>query len=299
MAKRKKLKNIQINNQELTPTTIGYLDYKQKGPFLLIFIFAVLFAALYYMPELTEYFSGTKVPNDGNPYGNVVDNNGEVFALKDELKITVKNIEFSKIIIENEKISIYAENTKNSSASLKDYYIELYDQDENVLERVDLSNESLSNLGKRTYSYDIKYQNEIAKISISIIAIEQYPIIKLRTENDIQVLNCTYDKKNYVYEFVEEKLKKATFKVNLVKADFSNEMQYQTEYQKYRDMATNNLYKGIGAFFTDLEGGFSLSREIDLVQANPEDIDDELYYSLDASANEVAFQNSLKKFKCY
>ena len=67
MAKRKKLKNIQISNQELTPTTIGYLDSKQKGPFLLLFIFAVLFATLYYMPELTEYFSGKKVPMDNTP----------------------------------------------------------------------------------------------------------------------------------------------------------------------------------------------------------------------------------------
>ena len=96
MAKRKKLKNIQISNQELTPTTIGYLDSKQKGPFLLLFIFAVLFATLYYMPELTEYFSGKKVPMDNTPSNATYDDEGKIFIFNDETLITVNNIEFSK-----------------------------------------------------------------------------------------------------------------------------------------------------------------------------------------------------------
>ena len=67
MAKRnKKLKNVQISNEELVPTTIGYLETRQKGPFLLIFIFAVLFATLYFMPQITVKKKDIKIVQDGS-----------------------------------------------------------------------------------------------------------------------------------------------------------------------------------------------------------------------------------------
>ena len=46
MAKRKKLKNVQINEQELTPTVIGYLNDKGASPLFLIVIFGILFARM-------------------------------------------------------------------------------------------------------------------------------------------------------------------------------------------------------------------------------------------------------------
>ena len=55
MAKRKKLKNVVIAPDELKPTTIGYLAEKKSNPLFLLFIFAVLFLFLYYIPDINKY----------------------------------------------------------------------------------------------------------------------------------------------------------------------------------------------------------------------------------------------------
>ncbi|MBQ4583658.1 MAG: hypothetical protein IJA94_02055 [Bacilli bacterium] len=299
MAKKKMLKNIQISNQELTPTTIGYLDSKQKGPFLLIIIFAILFATLYYLPTLTEYFRGTKIPNDGNPSGEVYDDEGKIFIINSETVITIKNIEFSKINISNNKLSVLANNTKESVTPLKYYYIELYDKEEKILERIDLSNESLNKYGKRTFTYDIVNQEEIYKISISIISNDELPKLELRAENGIQKLTCSKNRIAYNYEFNENKLKKVTLEVNSLNSDYENESSYLNDYKKYQNMAESGSYTGVSQYFSNVENGFNFTKTIDLAMVDSQNIDDEMFYVLDETASKVAFQNSLKKYKCY
>ena len=68
MAKRKKLKNVVIAPDELTPTTIGYLAEKKSNPLFLLFIFAVLFLFLYYIPDINKYIEKKR----GNDYTNNV-----------------------------------------------------------------------------------------------------------------------------------------------------------------------------------------------------------------------------------
>lgn len=299
MAKRKKLKNIQISNQELTPTTIGYLDSKQKGPFLLLIIFAILFATLYYMPELTEYLSGKKVPMDNNPSGTVYDDEGKIFIFNNETLITVNSIEFSKINVDNNKLSILANNTKDKVTYLDDYYIELYDKNDTLLERISLSDESLNKYGKRTYTYDIANQEDANKISISVISNNELPETELRLDGSMQVLTCTNTEITYVYNFTENSLKNATFEINQNITDFADESAYQSALQSYRYLASGTIKEGISNELVTDESSFSFTKKVDLSMASANDIDDEMFYTLDESASKVAFQNSLKKYKCY
>lgn len=299
MAKRKKLKNIQISNQELTPTTIGYLDSKQKGPFLLLFIFAVLFATLYYMPELTEYFSGKKVPMDNTPSNATYDDEGKIFIFNDETLITVNNIEFSKIKINNDKLSIFIANTKDNVADLKDYYLELYDKDDNLLERISLSSETLNKYGKRTFNFSIANPLETNKISVSIITNSTIPEIELKTVGDMQQLTCTNNIDTYIYYFNSNNLKKVIMESNRNMDEFSDELAYQNVLQEYRNLASDNPKEGISNKVEINKSGFKFTKEIDLSIVNINDIDDEMFYKLDEIAKNVAFNASLKKYKCY
>lgn len=299
MAKRKKLKNVQISNQELMPTTIGYLDSKQKGPFLLLFIFAVLFATLYYMPELTEYFSGKKVPIDNTPSNATYDDEGKIFIFNDETLITVNNIEFSKIKINNDKLSIFIANTKDNVADLKDYYLELYDKDDNLLERISLSSETLNKYGKRTFNFSIANPLETNKISVSIITNSTIPEIELKTVDDMQQLTCTNNIDTYIYYFNSNNLKKVIMESNRNMDDFSDELAYQNVLQEYRNLASDNPKEGISNKVEINKSGFKFTKEIDLSIVNINDIDDEMFYKLDEIAKNVAFNASLKKYKCY
>lgn len=299
MAKRKKLKNIQISNQELMPTTIGYLDSKQKGPFLLLFIFAVLFATLYYMPELTEYFSGKKVPMDNTPSNATYDDEGKIFIFNDETLITVNNIEFSKIKINNDKLSIFIANTKDNVADLKDYYLELYDKDDNLLERISLSSETLNKYGKRTFNFSIANPLETNKISVSIITNSTIPEIELKTVGDMQQLTCTNNIDTYIYYFNSNNLKKVIMESNRNMDEFSDELAYQNVLQEYRNLASDNPKEGISNKVEINKSGFKFTKEIDLSIVNINDIDDEMFYKLDEIAKNVAFNASLKKYKCY
>lgn len=299
MAKRKKLKNIQISNQELMPTTIGYLDSKQKGPFLLLFIFAVLFATLYYMPELTEYFSGKKVPMDNTPSNATYDDEGKIFIFNDETLITVNNIEFSKIKINNDKLSIFIANTKDNVADLNDYYLELYDKDDNLLERISLSSETLNKYGKRTFNFSIANPLETNKISVSIITNSTIPEIELKTVGDMQQLTCTNNIDTYIYYFNSNNLKKVIMESNRNMDEFSDELAYQNVLQEYRNLASDNPKEGISNKVEINKSGFKFTKEIDLSIVNINDIDDEMFYKLDEIAKNVAFNASLKKYKCY
>lgn len=299
MAKRKKLKNIQISNQELTPTTIGYLDSKQKGPLLLVLIFAILFATLYYMPDLTELLSGKKVPMENNPTTTVYDDEGNVFMFNSTTLITVNNIEFSKINIDNNQISIHANNTKDAVVYLTGYYIELYDKDDKILERIDLSNESLNKYGKRTFTYGLANPKETNKISISVISNNELPEIELRTEDGVQELTCVNANVTYDYEFNENKLKKVIQKIKAEKTDYEDEVLYVNDYQKYQSLAEVFPYAGLTQLFSNTENGYSFTKTIDLTIADGRNVDDEMFYKLDETASKVAFQNSLKKYKCY
>lgn len=300
MAKKKILKNIQISNQELTPTTIGYIETKQKGPFLLVIIFAILIATIYFLPHITEIFNGTRIPNDGVPSGNVSDDQGEIFIFNAETLIAIKDVEFSKISLNNNnKLSIYASNTKDDFKRLENYYIELYDKEENVLERIDLSNESLNKYGKRTFTFDVENQEEANKISISIISDDELPEIELRTEDGMQELTCIKNNVIYNYNFNEKKLKKVSLKVNALKTDYEDEQLYLNDYQKYQNMADLFPYAGLNQVFSNMNNGFEFTKTIDLTVVNSQNVDDEMFYTLDETASKVAFQNSLKKYKCY
>ena len=298
MAKRPKLKNIQISNQELTPTTIGYLENKQKGPFLLVVIFVILFATLYYLPNLTEYFTGADIPNDGNPAGNIVTDEGTIFMINHDTKITINHIEFSKINLEGNKISIFANNTKDAIVALENYYIELYNKNDKLMERVDLSNETLNKFGKRTLSYNIDNQEEIVKIAI-IIMNNKYPEVNLNEENGSQFLSCSNDSYTYKYEFKEKKLKKVIKTVNLSKNDFNDENSYNSQFQKYLAQADKFPIHGIVSSFSNTLTDFTFTQSVDLIVVFAENVDDPFYYALDESADKIAFQNSLKKYKCY
>ena len=110
MAKRnKKLKNVQISNEELVPTTIGYLETRQKGPFLLIFIFAVLFATLYFMPQITNYmnmfFNPELYEEMKNQKKFADDSTGIVEALTPDLVLYIYGTKFSNFAIKNNQLT--------------------------------------------------------------------------------------------------------------------------------------------------------------------------------------------------
>ena len=177
--------------------------------------------------------------------------------------------------------------------------LELYDKDDNLLERISLSSETLNKYGKRTFNFSIANPLETNKISVSIITNSTIPEIELKTVGDMQQLTCTNNIDTYIYYFNSNNLKKVIMESNRNMDEFSDELAYQNVLQEYRNLASDNPKEGISNKVEINKSGFKFTKEIDLSIVNINDIDDEMFYKLDEIAKNVAFNASLKKYKCY
>ena len=135
MAKRKKLKNVVISNQELTPTTIGYLNEKDGGILFVIVAFGIFFAFLYFVPDINQYIEKLKgndvnqnipyIPDDPVVEEERQDDSGKEFDFNLDSKIVIGDLTFSKFSANVDTISLSVVNTSKEivNCSEEEYYI--------------------------------------------------------------------------------------------------------------------------------------------------------------------------------
>ena len=283
--KKKKLKNVQISNEELVPTTIGYLSSKQKGPFLLIFIFAILFATLYYMPQITNYVN--KIFNPGlyaemqeqNNY--VEDSTGVMEELYSDLVLNISGVKFSNFQVSNDEIS-YKVDDSQSKDEFTNYYLETYDKTESLLERIPISSTSISTLA-------INYSN-IKYISISKYEDGKYPSVNLKESK----LTCTKDEESYEYEFQTGGLSKINYVFKMTRTD-DNTTNFDEQLEKFELEASNNT-NGVSVSFSQTENSFEFTKEEDLLVTSTSSLDNG--YDYQTKAEQIAFEMSTKGYKC-
>ena len=283
--KKKKLKNVQISNEELVPTTIGYLSSKQKGPFLLIFIFAILFAILYYMPQITNYFNMIFNPTAYNesqiPANYVEDSTGVVEELSSDLVLNISGIKFSNFAISNNELT-YSVDDSQSQGEFTDYYLETYDRNQKLIERLLISSTSVNTL--------VLSESNVKFISINHYAEGSYPNVNLKDSK----LSCVRDEETYEYVFQTGGLTTInyTFKMTLTEDNTETYDEKLTKYETEAGSETN----GISILFSQYDNGFDFNKSEDLLVTNTSTLENG--YDYQTKADKIAFEMSTKGYKC-
>ena len=281
MAKRKKLKNIKINDQELTPTVIGYLNEKKASSLFLIVVFGILLAFLYYLPDINKYVEQKR----GNDYSNNVpyipNNNEEKYEQNDTGKefdfssktiIVMNEISFSEFNIENDTLSFIAKNNSNKILDIGQYgyYIYLKDSDGNVSDAIKIDDIVVLEEGEKDLVFSVE------SISASKIFID---VFKEEYINEVTLvdntLNCTLEDETYIYNFENDILKNETYIYEKFDASDSLIYKYQKRKEKYE------VYEGIEIDIDDTNGlYYEVNVDInvaDTTKLNDENIFDNTY----------------------
>ena len=283
--KKKKLKNVQISNEELVPTTIGYLSSRQKGPFLLIFIFAVLFGTLYFMPQITEYYNMIFNPaayNEGKGQKYVVeDQTGTIEAISTDLKLTISGVKFSKFAVKDGSLTYEVDST-GAQGEFTNYYLETYDKNQKLLERVVIPSTSTSSLS-------LEYTN-VRFISINQYKDGAYPTFNLKGSK----LTCAKDDETYEYVFQTGGLSSIKYIVRMTRTE-DNAALYDERLSSFtRESAYEN--DGIEIALTQSENDFQFEKEENLLVTTTSTLDNGFKYQ--TKVDQIAFDLSTKGYKC-
>ena len=283
--KRKKLKSVQISTEELVPTTIGYLNSRQKGSFLLIFIFAILFATLYYMPQITNYINKIFNPqvyiDSQDPVNIVEDSTGVIEEFTSDLVLNVSGYKFSNFVINDNEIE-YSIDTSLSNGELNNYYFETYDRSKKLLERVLISSTSVTKLS-------INFNN-VKFISINHYDIGKYPSIILKDSK----LTCINGEETYEYIFQTGGLTNVNYNYQMNRTD-DNSVLYDEMLSKFEAEAGSYL-EGISSSLSQTDVSFSYTKEEDLLVLTTSST--EYGYAYQTKSDKIAFEMSTEGYKC-
>ncbi len=313
---RKKKDNVPVtlSNQELIPSIIGVIDDKEKSSWPLIFLFLFLIGFIVGLPTITNYITGEDniidsiSENKNNDPGNVNLPTDELqfYDFNDHLVVELDGLSFQNFVVTNDKLSLMIMN--NSAA--KDYlvahnlYLELYDSNRTLLQRIRLPHENLSKNTNQTYEFELNDVSDIKQIVIDEKKESDYPAVALNKNSDDEYsLVCTKGEERLVYTFDAEQ--KLLLIEDVVNFSSTNPL-YNQLLVDYRQISSKyNVIEGVTSNLVEVGSGFTVTISLDLKKVDLSNrtvkntLDNELYYSKDTLGKVVSFELSAMNYQCH
>ena len=312
--KKKKYKNIKLEQSELTPTAIVIFESKKKSAIGTIVILGIFILAVIFLPNISEYVNNylNKVPGSTTKpsYPNKKPNvekptigDDTLVAFTDNIKVINDDITISNFIIDQTNLTISYDITNNLSNSENieelNYYLEIFSTEQTLIERVKLADDFTLNSGafttvKRTITTESA--KTIGFISIIKKTINDYPLVQLNTAEDgSSSLVCSNTHEKVTYKFSAEKLKEVTSEASYLSTD-SN---YQEQYEANKLKANNyNSKLGIASTFFEHENGYNITTIVNLNEIDRIYIFNADSFKLDTAPKVVKFEMEAQGFKC-
>ena len=322
MKKRKKnIEPIVINSEPLSTTTIGTLDIKENGPFVVIIGIALFLACIIGLPYITDWIQNMDFstlpttpappPTTETPSDEDEENLGEdkYYALQNDLVVLLNGFQFSKFQVDNTaktiSFEILNQNGNSNLFTEKNFYLELYTSDTRLLDRIRLTAESLS--GQKSFTYDIT--DALANATISQIAIvtkedTDYPPVDLSMNADNEpILTCQKDNELITYTFKMENEVYHLIQIEEQANYLSTDANYDTYLQEYTTFSNSYLgIRGVSATLTPTTTGFAFKNTIQLEQVSVADykrlFTKDIYYNRDTEARVIAFELNASGYTC-
>lgn len=314
MARRRKYKNVKLEQTELTSTPIGAFENRKKSSIGAFFIIGVFVLVVFYLPEISEYINNyletkevpiikpsTPTPKPTVP-DPIVDNENLVAFTSD---ITVKNDEITvsnfKVDPENLTISYDITNNTNKSMDIAElnYYLEIFNNEQTLVKRVKLTKSVNLNSGAFTnITTDI---NAEAATTINFIAIvkkstNDYPLLELTEDGEKKSsLICTYNNEKITYNFQSGLLKEVVSDIKYLNTDTD----YQTKYESnVIEVSKYNNTTGVTSSIFNENDGYSIKTIVNLSSASRMYIFNANTFKLDTEAKVVKFEIEAEGFTC-
>ncbi len=212
MAKKKK-EPVVIDQTELKPTTIGTMETKESGPWIVIIIIILLLVGIFFLDDIREFINNgglsnipivqPQTPSPNEPEEEPKEEEPiemEYYELLDTTVVKLENFELSKVAINDHLLTFQIENKGGVSNYFvnHDYYIELYDAKKTLLERFKIDNLNIS--VSHDFTYEVKEDN-VSYFSLHLMTESDYPAVVLKKENGIPYLQCSNENETITYYF--------------------------------------------------------------------------------------------------
>ncbi len=315
MAKQN-IKNFKLEQEELKPMTIGVFESRKKSSVGIFIILSIFILLVLFLPQLSTQFNKyfgkePDLPNPGGAVDPIVppdpDSDDEddfystFYDFGTDLKIDRDDISIGSFEISNENIlSFNIINNADSDITLTNlnYYLELYNEDHTLLERIKLVGGTIDVNSSRDYDRELNFSDtsQIAAVVFAKLEAKDYTPININNDADGKgSLVCSRPHEKVTYNFVNNKLKDITSEISYTQAD----VDYAEVYQRYSNQSTiYNGRPGIASTFLQYNDTFSVSTTVDLSEANRTTIYNADSFSLDTEAKVVNFEMEAQGFDC-
>lgn len=322
MAKKKKQEEVVIVRKELTPTVIGTLEKKESGPIIAIIWVVIFILGIVGLPFLTDWID-TKfhTPNIPPIKGNTPNNPGtpeepnnpeepqeiKYYDIEENLIIDFDGFQLTKIVVDPVSKTFSSRLihlTGDTNLFLtKRYFIELYSEENTLLERFLIPVEELKDFKILNFSTASNYQI-VKKIAIVKKDERDYPAVslKLNTNNE-GVLECSHNDEIFTYFFQEYNNR---FLLNRVVENltyYSSSNDYDSVLMKYTTLSASfRSVNGVEVELTPLQNGFYYEATIDYNQVSTSDASKYLtrpiYYKKNTEAKVISFELGASGYQC-
>ena len=321
MGKKIKKSDIKLSDEELVPSTIGFMEEEKTGPWGLIILFAVFIGVAFFLPQITDYTNkllGKTDPTDPTPVQTTDSGSGSgeekptekdsMHDFSEGLEFTYNDLKFfgfSKGEFDGRyKIGFSVENpsTKDVDFDTEKYFLEIYN-DNTMLGRhiIDLGNLEKSNRAQWNIEISGNEHENINKISIVKKETSDYPKFDLTTASgENYILTCNHDNQYYsdnvVYTFNSKYTLTRIRDTYQIKREMPNYDSYVTlsgttasEYNNMNGVASNVL---------ETEAGLTMTTDVEVSKTKIEDLNSHIFYSTKAEANVIKFEMESRGYNC-
>lgn len=305
MARKKK---VVIVDQELTPTVL-YTKKEKKGSIIwLIFIFAIFIAVVIKLPDISTYVENyfnpevtppvsPNTPDDDNEGEDDVSEEVTEYQLVEGLQIEKDNFNLSNFVVADNQISFTVTNTGEELIDFSDldYFLNLYNSNKMLLQRIMISDEIVTIGGSVDLVYDLNDSN-ISIISFMEIPEEDYPAHVLDADEfGNATLICTKDYETVSYHFVNNQL----LTIQDVFSVLATDPNYNTLYSSYQALAaTYNTIGGIDSAVTVENNTLYFRTNINLRTVSNGSFNNDIYYPLNTDAKIMNFELEANGYTC-
>lgn len=309
MAKKKKFdyKNVKVNEEELSITKIGEMPNEDKSPIFIFLVFGILLIFIFFLPNIVNYVTNNGVPIlEKNPpkestsgQENIPQKEISYYPISDTLTVNIEEgIVANQFKIEDSTLTFKVTNHLSSRYyfSKHNYFIELYDDNKTLLERLIMTKNALASKETVDESYSITASNATQIVFVEK-TIEDYPNVELTTgENQDQMMVCKKDYTTLTYHFNEEKLQSIT---DVMDYPNNGSTTFQEDLLYWQNqVATYNSITGVTSSFGSNANGFIVNTVIDLQKASLNKMENENYYALDTMPKVVHFEMLARGYQC-
>lgn len=307
-----KKKVIVINDQELTPTTLAIKQDKKKasifGIVWIIIIFGFFIAGVIYLPEISQYVNNyfnpdIVVPNNptNDNKDNTDDDNSEdvikEYVVSENLEIVFDKFKINNINISNNKINFDIVNTGDEILDLSsyDYFINFYNQNKKLLERVMLQDGIVSPNSNLTVSFDLVDSN-VYSLTVLEISEDNYPTFVAPADaNNMATYSCSKDYETVSYLLNNNKV----YAINLLYEVSNTDANFNTLYGTYQAMQTAySVINGVSSTLDVVDNVLTFRTLINLNTLGDEKINLKTFYPKDTDAKVINFELTSMGYTC-